>query len=347
MHITVSPALSQNPWTISNLQVIAHVSALDALGVDTGRVLQAIPLSRDAFADPKGRIRMSVDSALWEASIAISGDPAIGLWAGQHISYDALGGYGYLLQHSATGRQVFEQAGKYMRLVDDLARIETHEAGDRLIVRVHRNGYPTPGPGIDCLFAAVMTVTGELSPQLQLSDARVRIAHASEVTHATYEAVLGCPVELGAEHHELDFPLAWIDLPKRDADIKLAAVLQDHAAHLIATLPESDALLHEVRKELTAELAAGNASLGTLARALHLSERTLRRRLSERGTSYQSLLDELRSSLARKLVEDGSQSADAIAQGLGFADTSSFFHAFKRWTRKTPAQYRRARRGAR
>lgn len=338
----------QIPGTMSNLQVIAHVSALDALGVDTDRVLEAIPLSRDAFADPKGRIEMKIDFPLWEATIAITGDPAIGLRAGQRISYDALGGYGYLLQHSATPRLLLEHADKYMRLVDDLARIETREVGDRLIVRVYRSGgYPIPAPAIDCLFAAAMTVTQELSPHLELSEARVRIAYRSQVDVATYEEVLGCPVELGAEHHELDFPLAWADLPRPGVDPKLAEVLHDHAAHLIATLPDSDPLLNDARQALTDHLAAGNASLGTLARTLHMSERTLRRRLAERGTSYQNLLDDLRSALARKLVEEAAQSVDAIAHGLGFADTSSFFHAFKRWTGKTPAQYRRQQRGER
>jgi AraC-like DNA-binding protein len=75
-----------------------------------------------------------------------------------------------------------------------------------------------------------------------------------------------------------------------------------------------------------------------------MSERTLRRRLSEHGTSHQAVLDQLRAEVACKLVERAAQPFDVIAQQIGFADTSSFFHAFKRWTGKTPAQFRREQR---
>jgi len=72
---------------------------------------------------------------------------------------------------------------------------------------------------------------------------------------------------------------------------------------------------------------------------MHTSERTLRRRLSEHDTSYLSLLDELRAALARKLLQEPALTIDDVAQRLGFSDTSSFFHAFKRWTGSTPSSF--------
>jgi AraC-like DNA-binding protein len=116
---------------------------------------------------------------------------------------------------------------------------------------------------------------------------------------------------------------------------------QESSGTLSEALSEADSLVQTARSNLTSQLAGGEVGLGTLARSMHMSERTLRRRLSERGTSYQELLDELRSTQARKLVGHGAEPVDQIAQRLGFADTSSFFHAFKRWTGQTPAQFRR------
>jgi AraC-like DNA-binding protein len=109
----------------------------------------------------------------------------------------------------------------------------------------------------------------------------------------------------------------------------------------LQSIAEPDTLLQAARAKLMSQLSGGEVGLGTLARSMHMSERTLRRRLSERGTNYQSLLDELRSTRARTLVGHGAEPVDRIAQQLGFADTSSFFHAFKRWTGQTPAQFRR------
>jgi AraC-like DNA-binding protein len=121
----------------------------------------------------------------------------------------------------------------------------------------------------------------------------------------------------------------------------ISALLHQHAAALLEALPDADALVQTARSKLLSQLAGGEVGLGTLARSMHMSERTLRRRLSERGTSYQALLDELRSTQARTLIGHGAEPVDRIAQRLGFADTSSFFHAFKRWTGQTPAQFRR------
>lgn len=121
-------------------------------------------------------------------------------------------------------------------------------------------------------------------------------------------------------------------------------MLQEHATLLLEKLPPPDPFLSSVRAELSARLSQGDIGLATLARALHLSERTLRRRLGDQGTSYQTLLDELRASVACRLISQDAQSVDVIAQQVGFSDTSSFFHAFKRWTGKTPAQFRRDQR---
>jgi len=131
------------------------------------------------------------------------------------------------------------------------------------------------------------------------------------------------------------------------ADVRLGEVMQQHATSLLESLPETDSVVQTARAKLMTQLEGGDVGLGALARAMHMSERTLRRRLSERGTSYHALLDELRSTQARKLVGHGSQPVDQIAQRLGFADTSSFFHAFKRWTGQTPAQFRRGLRADR
>jgi AraC-like DNA-binding protein len=94
------------------------------------------------------------------------------------------------------------------------------------------------------------------------------------------------------------------------------------------------------RAALDLLLATGRASLPELAKSLHVSARTLRRRLAERGTSYRELLDEVRRGLALQRVAGSAASFDEIASGLGFNDVSAFYRAFRRWAETTPAAYR-------
>ena len=79
---------------------------------------------------------------------------------------------------------------------------------------------------------------------------------------------------------------------------------------------------------------------GELARRLHLSERTLQRRLADEGSSYQQLLNDTRRQLAERYLRDGQLAATEIALLLGYSEPSVFFRAFRQWTGLTPGEYR-------
>jgi len=81
-------------------------------------------------------------------------------------------------------------------------------------------------------------------------------------------------------------------------------------------------------------------TIGQVARAMCLSERTLQRRLAQEGVKFSTLLDEVRLQLASRYLEAGRASLTEIAYLLGFADPNSFFRSFKRWTGVTPDNYR-------
>jgi AraC-like DNA-binding protein len=85
----------------------------------------------------------------------------------------------------------------------------------------------------------------------------------------------------------------------------------------------------------------GPASLGDIANRLALSERTLRRRLRALGTSYNEILQAVRSSAAKEWLRDGHLTMESIAWRLGYTETANFRHAFKRWTGQSPQAFRR------
>jgi AraC-like DNA-binding protein len=101
-----------------------------------------------------------------------------------------------------------------------------------------------------------------------------------------------------------------------------------------------EALLHRVRSELENGLAHGAPTMTSVARSLGMSERTLQRRLHERATSFERLLQEVRREKTLQLLSEHSISLEAVARATGYCDASSFHRAFRAWTGITPAVYR-------
>lgn len=96
----------------------------------------------------------------------------------------------------------------------------------------------------------------------------------------------------------------------------------------------------KVRAAIEAQLPDGEPSAERIAQALHLSLRSLQRHLADEGCRFDALLNECRQNLALQHLRDPQCSLAEISHLLGFADTSSFNRAFKRWTGVTPGQFR-------
>ncbi|MBK9624524.1 MAG: helix-turn-helix transcriptional regulator [Rhodocyclaceae bacterium] len=101
-----------------------------------------------------------------------------------------------------------------------------------------------------------------------------------------------------------------------------------------------DDIVSLTRRLIEKMLATGRCSREFIADCLHLHPRTLQRRLSDEGVTFNQLLDDYRKSLALDLVSHGNASLTQVADTLGYADQSSFHQAFRRWTKTTPMKFR-------
>ncbi|MCH8543054.1 MAG: AraC family transcriptional regulator [Alcanivorax sp.] len=156
-----------------------------------------------------------------------------------------------------------------------------------------------------------------------------------------YHDFFGCPVQFGNSHVRVRFPAEYLGIPMPHRDPALRALLDRQAQALLQALPDNDAFDRALQQLLPRLLAEGRATLPTAARALHVSPRTLQRRLTAHGISWQQFLDRARTQLAREYLADTSLSLSDVALLLGFSEQSAFNRAFRRWTGTTPGKLRR------
>lgn len=133
------------------------------------------------------------------------------------------------------------------------------------------------------------------------------------------------------------------DLPLPGANPEVARACEEQCRALLARRQVRGGLAGRIRDRLL-RTPGHLPDMQTLAMELHLTVRTLRRRLDDEGSSYRLLLDEVRQALAEELLATGAIRLEEIAERLGYGEVSNFIHAFRRWKGMTPRQYRQRRR---
>ncbi|MEM6989239.1 MAG: AraC family transcriptional regulator [Myxococcota bacterium] len=322
-------------------QIIPLVEALASYGADVDRALSLAGISHDELSDPSNRLDDSAERRMWDAAVEVTGDRQIGLALAGQVRHGTLGAYEYLLRNSGTLAETIEWADRYMRLVDTKTRIAVRTEGELAVARVWRNrGAEFAAEGVECLFGVIAHLCRDHVPE-GMTLRSVSFTHARIGDEATYTKIFRCPVHFDTIANELAVPAAALQCRLRGADPGLGQVLQQHVQGLLDSAPPVDDLVSRARKVVGERLATGSFSVEDVARTLHVSPRTLRRRLDAAGSSYTALLDDARRDQASHLVAHTEAPLAQVAESLGYGDPSAFYRAFKRWTDMTPAQYRK------
>lgn len=153
------------------------------------------------------------------------------------------------------------------------------------------------------------------------------------------EALLGVPVLFGAERTRWVFEGDVGDLPLPMASPLLEETYSNLCKKLLAAAPVQNPFVGQVFG-LLVRSGRGFPSVAEVAEKLHVSERTLHRRLDANHTSFGKLLDQIRRERAIDLLDKSTLSIERIAEMLGFSETSSFTRAFTRWEGISPQRYR-------
>lgn len=312
------------------------VNAFDRLGLDVDALCKRIGMDVGIFTDTSGRPPRDALGRLWRAALSETGDRHLGLSAARVLQTRADHLVVLLLTSAETLGAGLQAALRFQELLShgrvlSLAEHEEHHA-----LRLHKVEHELPLTVHEAEYlAAIVDKQLKFATDGQFKALEVQFEHPYRGEIQEYTRVFGCSVTFGHRRTQILIEQEAWTLPLAHASIALHGQLRDVAAGLHASL-ESYAFIDAVRDRINVLLPRGKSSIEAVAASLHMTPRTLQRRLQDDGTNFRALVDATRKSILVRCLERN-ESPDETMRHAGYTNPRSFRRALKRWNLLDPS----------
>jgi AraC-like DNA-binding protein len=330
--------------TLSMRIVRGLVEAVEQEGLPRVELLQAAQLEAADLDCEEACVPRTEVYRLCELALDLTRDPAFGLHWAERLCGSTFNPVSHLVAHSATLRQGFESLHKFHRLLSDQTSFQVTEHNDKVIVQYFG------ATGASCRmqrFASEMLVLGIVrlirSFGAGARPESVSFEYPMPEYHAEYCRLLELTPRFEQPFTGVVFDRALMNMVSLHKDEDVHDALRVIAERRILRLTQHTPFMLRVRDLLVEQAATHELDMNSVARTLGFSTRSLRRRLVAEGSSYKAIVKEALAIIAKQYLRDRRLTIQETAYEMGFADTSTFHRAFKRWTGTTPSAYREAR----
>ena len=316
--------------------------ALEAGGQESKDLFRRAGLDPEKLKDPDARYPTDGMCRLWRLAVQVTGDPYFGLKAASFWHPTTMNALGYSWMASDSLRDALTRMARYGRLVTTVADMRLEEFDDHFTFRIKPliARREVPSAAVDAGLATFVSMC-RTSYGSDFNPLRVVTQRPGFDDPAPYIEYFCAPVEFSAPDNILYFSKESLEAHLLTANPRLARINDRAITEYLAQFDKESTAMR-VRAKLIGLLSAGNVTQQEVADSLHMSLRTLQRKLSDESTSYKDLLDETRKELANQYLRQACLSVSEVTYLLGFSEPSNFARAFKRWTGRTPSEFRTA-----
>lgn len=334
------------PERLAAPYLAALVRALEEQGAARHELLQDKDPSLAALEQPDAELPVMTAVAILHRLRAAGLTAELGMRVARELDLRHQGFLGYAVLASEDLAQALELAMRYLRTRTRLLSMTFFHENDQAVIRFDEGVplgelYPMV---MDTLAVALFHVGHQLFSGEVPRDIQVRLAYAEQPHHERMRDYTRGQLLFDCTWCEVRFPASWLEQPIGTADPNMARLAAEQCEQALREMAQSEGLLGRVR-QLVVEYLHEERSLDRVAEALHMTPRSLRRRLEAVGTSYRILVEEVRARRARELLAHTRFSVDRIAVELGYQDPSNFGRAFRRWTGLSPTAWRHSKSG--
>lgn len=311
--------------------------------LDKRGILQSIGVDPDAPVDPKVMVDDSDYYEFFERLVLA--DPRgtdLPLRVGATMRCEDYGAFGLAWKSALTLRDSCERAERYARVLTSVATYEVREADEGVYMHLHRDG-DRAQLGLRLSNEATIASIAAISQEVSTGKFRplaIYFKHDAPGAPLPHERHFGCPVHFGSDKDALLIAAETMQAPNRVGDPSIVQFFDTHLEEELSKFDDDASLERRVRVQVAQSLSQGVPTVSEVAHHFGMSARTLQRRLSNRGYSFQALVDESRRELAERLLEQTEYPLAQVAFLTGFSEQSAFNRAFKRWAGQTPRSFR-------
>jgi AraC-like DNA-binding protein len=319
---------------------------LEEAGIHVPAVLRRAGLSQNLF--DKTRILVSTEElfALWHAIGEVSKDASIGVRLGTETSIARFHPMGLAALSTKSLGAAIDHMARYKRL--SVPEEILHETvGNEWAIQFRWSLAVDIEPAVlvEHCFAWVLTIARE-GTGTRIKPLRVELVQPRNHVKSL-EKYFGCPVVCGASRNAIIFRADDSAIPfvTRNAEL-LEMLAPQFDQELKEHIADEGHFIALVRGAILQRLTGHRPIVDDVAKDLHMSSRTLQRRLQDAGSNYQRVLDEARHQMARYYLSNSVLELAEAAYLLGYEDANSFARAFRAWEGMPPRNWREAQRAA-
>ena len=327
----------------SIISISLLVKLIESYEISPLPMLERAGISSSMLENPKAKITFQQDIAFVRAMLDAIDDPAIGVHAGQHYKFNAFGHLGLAAASCDKVEDAIQLFLKYIRLAYTHFDVTFFKAGGKAILRFKgqddlkelKRFY------IERDFSFMVISTRDIFPRT-LANQKFKAIHFDfecPTTKEQYETLFECSVSFSQPFNEIQFDESYLDRPLPQANPLTRQLLEEQCeSQKLETIGPTGYV--QTIQEVIRNSEDIIPNLEDIAKQFHTTSRTIRRKLKTEGYSFQTLLTQELSRKAILYLETTHLTIEQISQRLGYSESASFIHAFKRWTGKVPKAYR-------
>ncbi|MDX1755253.1 MAG: AraC family transcriptional regulator [Marinobacter sp.] len=326
--------------TVPGSYVLLLVDVVSRWHFSMETLLEGSPIDPDRLLRSDCRIELPRFAALVKRAVELTGEPGLGYHLGLQMKVSYHGLIGQAAMVAQTMGEAVEILREFFHLQSSILSVTVERDGDQvaLVFEETHPQYPLGRVGIQFLLLGFATMGETLTGQPVRGEGRARFSRPPYFDR--YQHLLPGKVRFNQPFNGLVFPAEMMDRPLVMADPIAARLAREQCKQELNRLAGESSIARLVR-DLAFDEVQGFATLEEVAAKLHMSPRTLQRRLGEERITYRDLVEHIRRDKALRLVSAGSHSVGQVADLLGYGDVTNFSRAFRRWTGESPRGYRR------